>query len=296
MEALEVYYRINASILKYLEVHEGKSIPAPLGKTFRKYLELVTLNKTSNTAVQPRQETTESNNRQEEENITVEVEKCINAIIRNIENEEKKNQEKVKDVIMISDSDEDKQESKPPDLTKDDYYGSEVVVIDVSQMEEQMQAAVKQDHNYTEKDEKPKKDETFKEDDTFKQELIVNNEESCSSSSSSDSSSTESDSESTSSSSSSSSVDNNRNLTDSEVLSLVDKCILGLEECIRRLPQNYKALYRLSHLYYHYTKKKDLTKAKHLLLGEYKCKNGYMINGLFADRKNSNFFNVSYVL
>lgn len=68
---------------------------------------------------------------------------------------------------------------------------------------------------------------------------------------------------------------------------------LGLEDCIRRLPQNYKALYRLSHMYFHYIKKKDLVKAKQLLLGEYKCKNGVIINGLFSDRKNSNFFNVN---
>lgn len=62
---------------------------------------------------------------------------------------------------------------------------------------------------------------------------------------------------------------------------------------MRRLPQNYKALYRLAHLYFHYNHKKDLYKAKQLMLGEYKCKNGIVINGLFSDRKISNFFNVN---
>lgn len=280
---MEVYYRINASILKYLELNEGKTITASLGKTFRKYLELVTLNKSSrNTIV--RQETVESTR---EENIMAEVEKCINSIITNIESEEKLNESKGKDIIMISDSDEDnKQDNKPPDLTKEDCYDSDVVVIDINVAEAKVTtSSIRQDHNYTEKDE------------SFKKDTIVHNEDSSSSSSSSsDSSSSESDTESTSSSSSSSSADNNRNLSQNEVINLVDKCIFGLEKCIRRLPQNYKALYRLSHLYFHYTKKKDLMKAKQLLLGEYKCKNGYVINGLFSDRKNSNFFNVSPII
>lgn len=39
MEALELHYRINASILKYLELHEGKEISNTLGEFFKKCLD-----------------------------------------------------------------------------------------------------------------------------------------------------------------------------------------------------------------------------------------------------------------
>lgn len=68
---------------------------------------------------------------------------------------------------------------------------------------------------------------------------------------------------------------------------------IGLEQCITRLPRNYKALYRLAHLYFYYSGKKDVSKSKQLLLGEYKCKDGSLVPGLFSERKTTNFFNVS---
>lgn len=38
MEALEIHYRIHASILKYLELHEDKPLSRNIGKIFQKYL------------------------------------------------------------------------------------------------------------------------------------------------------------------------------------------------------------------------------------------------------------------
>lgn len=38
VEALELHYRIHASVLKYLELHEGKEIPSSLGAFFKKCL------------------------------------------------------------------------------------------------------------------------------------------------------------------------------------------------------------------------------------------------------------------
>lgn len=67
---------------------------------------------------------------------------------------------------------------------------------------------------------------------------------------------------------------------------------IGLEQCVLRFPQNYKALYRLVHLYFNYKARKDGSKCKQLLLSEYKCKSGSVVNGLFADHKANNFFNV----
>lgn len=68
---------------------------------------------------------------------------------------------------------------------------------------------------------------------------------------------------------------------------------IGLEICIVRLNLNYKAIYRLAHLYFNYKAKIDLIKCKQLLLSEYSCKNGAIVSGLFSDRKTNNFFNVS---
>ncbi|XP_072399616.1 uncharacterized protein [Diabrotica undecimpunctata] len=113
---------------------------------------------------------------------------------------------------------------------------------------------------------------------------------SSSSSDSSDSDSDDDDDDSSSSSSSSSSDDNSEFMSQNEISHLIDRCVNGLEICITRLTQNYKALYRLAHLYFHYKLKKDITKSKQLLLSEYKCKDGTVVSGLFNDRKPNNFF------
>ncbi|CAG9860246.1 unnamed protein product [Phyllotreta striolata] len=113
-----------------------------------------------------------------------------------------------------------------------------------------------------------------------------------SSSSSSESSDSDSDDDDSSSSSSSSSSDkSNEFMSHSDLSHLIDRCILGLEICVVRLTQNYKALYRLAHIFFNYKAKKDLSKCKQLLMSEYKCKDGTVISGLFSDRKPINFFN-----
>nr|XP_023024842.1 calcineurin-binding protein cabin-1-like isoform X2 [Leptinotarsa decemlineata] len=120
---------------------------------------------------------------------------------------------------------------------------------------------------------------------------------SSSSSSSSDSSDSDSDDddddeeESSSSSSTSSSERSNEFMSDCDITHLIDRCVSGLEICVSRLSQNYKALYRLAHLYFNYKSKKDMIKCRQLLLGEYKCKDGTIVAGLFSDRKPTNFFN-----
>ncbi|XP_066152387.1 calcineurin-binding protein cabin-1-like isoform X2 [Euwallacea fornicatus] len=129
--------------------------------------------------------------------------------------------------------------------------------------------------------------------DTENKKTTIDEESTSSSSSdSSDSGSSDSESDDSDSSSSSSSSDSsNEHMSHSETSQLVDKCIHGLEICITRLPQNYKALYRLAHLFFNYKARKDYVKCKQLLLGEYKCKNGVTVNGLFFERNSKNFFN-----
>uniref|UniRef100_A0A1B6F531 Uncharacterized protein n=1 Tax=Cuerna arida TaxID=1464854 RepID=A0A1B6F531_9HEMI len=63
---------------------------------------------------------------------------------------------------------------------------------------------------------------------------------------------------------------------------LTTACLDALEECAQRFPEHYKSLYRLAHFYFRSKLRRNVEKARQLLLGE---------KGLFADRKPSNFFN-----
>jgi hypothetical protein len=80
---------------------------------------------------------------------------------------------------------------------------------------------------------------------------------------------------------------------------LVRRCLVALEECVLRFPQHYKSLYRLTHFYFHSKFHRNISKCQDLLLGTYKClpmvgrSANASFQGLFADRKSSNFFNVS---
>lgn len=80
---------------------------------------------------------------------------------------------------------------------------------------------------------------------------------------------------------------------------LVQHCLVALEECVLRFPQHYKSLYRLTHYYFHSKFHRNVSKCQDLLLGTYKCLPleerpvNASFQGLFAERKNNNFFNVS---
>ncbi|KAK6618665.1 hypothetical protein RUM43_013056 [Polyplax serrata] len=68
------------------------------------------------------------------------------------------------------------------------------------------------------------------------------------------------------------------------------KCLNAFETCALRFPQHYKSVYRLAHFYFRSKEHKDIGKCRDLLLGRYQTANG-TIPGLFAERKNTNFFN-----
>lgn len=65
---------------------------------------------------------------------------------------------------------------------------------------------------------------------------------------------------------------------------LIARCLEAFEDCAQRFPEHYKSLYRLAHFYFRSKSSCNVDKARQLLLGE---------SGLFANRKASNFFNVS---
>ncbi|XP_011502585.1 PREDICTED: calcineurin-binding protein cabin-1-like, partial [Ceratosolen solmsi marchali] len=128
-----------------------------------------------------------------------------------------------------------------------------------------------------------------------------------STSSSSDDSSTTDDSSDTSSStdSDSDSIDSNLDrkkkesvneytyLTEEDNIKLIEYCLSGLEQCILRFPEHYKSIYRLAYFFFYNKIFKNILKCKQLLLGTYECQfyKNQTIQGLFAERKNTNFFN-----
>ncbi|GJQ83227.1 hypothetical protein Trydic_g8826 [Trypoxylus dichotomus] len=338
IEALELHYRMNTSILKYLELHEGKPIPDVIGKMFKQCLENSVFPKDSEihkvTEIEIKNTTNEESIKRDiksvEDTITnfaeEDVKKCVEDVVTQVEKELKEEKSldiklSTNDVIMIDDSDEDTTTIKGESEEKGhfDLHSTDVQDIMDAMMKETMKKTQEtlmdtdcdvppqevvispdssivikckeQDIKLETKEER--RSEGVKSEKTNDENIRKSTEETTSTSgSSSDSDSSDSDSdESSSSSTSTTSSDNNGNLNDNEVLNLVDQCVASLEQCIRRLPQNYKALYRLAHLYFHYGKKKDLNKCRQLFMGEYKCKNGTLVSGLFGDRKATNFFN-----
>lgn len=117
---------------------------------------------------------------------------------------------------------------------------------------------------------------------------------SASSSTSSDSSSSDSDSSDSESSSTDDGKkrDKNAPYSEHELEAIYRSCVRNLEECVTRFPEHYKSVYRLVHHYLHAPEKlRDLEKCRQLLLGQYTTNLDNQINGLFSDRKNNNIFN-----
>ncbi|XP_076263012.1 calcineurin-binding protein cabin-1-like isoform X2 [Rhynchophorus ferrugineus] len=373
VEALELNYRVHASILKYLELHEDKEIPTTIGAFFKKCVASATkhyivqapsiaqaskiteANCNVNVGLQETKsvETSETNKTQampcsESELI---VQQCLEDVLSKVdeivtgkETENAQEPEKLieddvaivnkeqDDVIMISDSeDEDCKDPETEAVAKEKQQGVselEDVQFLLDQMMEQTMKNVEKYHDpdannsgteqveeavdneeslkmhvdpmsdnngtmivdeQVEKETQPKEKPSDSETDTDNRR--ADDDSSTSSTTSSSSSSSDSDSDDSDSGSTTSSEEASGNMSNSEILQLVDKCVNGLEMCVTRLPQNYKALYRLAHLFFNYKGRKDYTKCKQLLLGEYVCKDGTVVNGLFSDRKANNFFN-----
>ncbi|XP_008547464.1 calcineurin-binding protein cabin-1 [Microplitis demolitor] len=125
-------------------------------------------------------------------------------------------------------------------------------------------------------------------------ESSSSSDDSSSSDSSSDSDSESSDSDAEKKKSSPSPIEEKEEYyTDGEVARLISYCLAGLEQCVLRFPEHYKSIYRLCHFYFNHKTAKDNDKCRDLLLGTYKCQYyaDLSFQGLFADRKTTNFFN-----
>ncbi|XP_054016613.1 calcineurin-binding protein cabin-1-like isoform X2 [Hylaeus anthracinus] len=87
-------------------------------------------------------------------------------------------------------------------------------------------------------------------------------------------------------------IEKEENMTEEEVATLIAYCLAGLEQCILRFSEHYKSFYRLSHFFFNNKAAKDITKCRNLLLDNYNCQfyRGKKFQGLFRDRKSTNFF------
>ncbi|XP_055949732.1 calcineurin-binding protein cabin-1-like isoform X2 [Argiope bruennichi] len=78
----------------------------------------------------------------------------------------------------------------------------------------------------------------------------------------------------------------------SKIAELIPVCLDAMRECLQRFIQHYKSLYRMAHYYCHSKKNKNLQWAREILLAATPPTKKYpSMPGLFADRKNTNFFN-----
>lgn len=84
-------------------------------------------------------------------------------------------------------------------------------------------------------------------------------------------------------------------MPEEEVATLIAYCLAGLEQCILRFAEHHKSFYRLAHFFFNNKKAKDTAKCKDLLLKTYSCQfyPGQTFQGLFVERRSTNFFNVS---
>lgn len=125
LEALEIHYRVHASILKYLELHEGKPILSSVGKVFKKCLNTSSLpkknynNKQQKVGEAEKKDETKAGGESKdgksadvnEQLIMTDVKECMDSMLQKIEQQgAKKTTEET--VISLSDSDDDKKKSE----------------------------------------------------------------------------------------------------------------------------------------------------------------------------------------
>ncbi|KAJ8711964.1 hypothetical protein PYW08_008918 [Mythimna loreyi] len=307
IEVLEVHYRIHASILKYIEQHENKPIPASVGKVFSSCIEEWKKGPfhrkskkdgageiETNTEPKPAEPVHPANilkrsisDAGEEESHEAKRLKMEAAAAKVRRSASYDTERTPKEPIIPS------TEATDTKLVATEENKQDVVVIDEKSPQTTPSPPtpaepVKEKTPEAEKSSEDKKEET-------EAEKKEDSSSSTSSSSSSDSSSSESSSDSSSESSSDSEASKSSNdskpLSDEEIMKIVSACLDALEDCASRFPPHYKAIYRLAHYHFYYKKGKDIERCRDLMLSNFTSRSGQKLGGLFSERKPSNFFN-----
>ncbi|KOX69063.1 Calcineurin-binding protein cabin-1 [Melipona quadrifasciata] len=307
VEALEVHYRIHASILKYLEQHEGKPLKKSLGQLLQFHLEKCAkgpfVKYTSKLSEKIKEESHSTSNK--------------NGVEMEFTTEADRN------VVMIGRRSNSIEEIEIVDRTNKGFETNQRTEQGKTETRKRPLVELPQDNVKKIKLDKKKLASSSKEEVTLSrrgsqesttttQTTTTTTETNNSSSSSSDESSSSDDSSDSDSSSDTDSdsgesesekkkegsdfVQKEENMTEEEVATLIAYCLAGLEQCILRFPEHYKSFYRLSHFFFNNKTAKDIMKCRNLLLDSYNCQfyRGENFQGLFADRKSTNFFNIIF--
>lgn len=283
VEALEMYYRAHAYMLKYLLQREGKPVDEGVIRYFIKILDEL--------AAGPFAICQEKKKSSDDMNVTV------------AEGEE--GQDKWKDSVTMESADKDGESKKRP--LEEDGSANEPPAkkMQSGQESEEVRSVIKEVVNDIISDAAAKSDDAKKEDEARKEGEMSGQDGDKESKEASEKTEHESGNVKTTKSKDMKESDDEILVVEEKViekkdhLTVISRCLAALKLCLSRFPQHYKALYRLAQ-YYHTSKfHKDSSRARNYLLGcEFWQRVGYMpVNGLFNERKvwiqqpkNSNLF------
>ncbi|CAG9568375.1 unnamed protein product [Danaus chrysippus] len=297
LKVLELHYRMHASILKYIEQHENKPIPASVGEVFlnciEKWLQGPFVkkpkdNNATNTSTTIRNEA-EMAKKYEEPH-------AANILKRSISDAGEEDTQEVKRLKI---------EAAAAKIRRSASYDTERIgTTEASKPTSPDKENKDDDKTVTTSEKQPEPQEIVDKQDAptevipEKEKETVDSKKEESSSSSSSTSSSDSNSSDSSSSSSDSSSDTssksseeNRQLSDEEIMKIVSGCLNALEDCAIRYHPNYKAIYRLAHYHFYYKKGRDIERCRDLMLSTLTSRSGQKMCGLFSEKRTHNFFN-----
>ncbi|XP_026763752.2 calcineurin-binding protein cabin-1-like [Galleria mellonella] len=307
IEVLELHYRIHASILKYIEQHENKSIPSSVGKVFTACIEEWKKGPFSKKSKKDTGNETDTEAKPE----PVQAANILKRSVSDAGEEEtmevkrQKLESAAAKVRRSASYDTERIASKEPPVTNAETVvfvqsdkASEVVAVgEINRDAEKVTDELKNISEVKKPDDNSDNIKTTienkKESDTErKEESSSTTSTSSSSDSSSSCSSTDSSSDSSrDSDTSTKSSGDSKPLTDEEIMTIVGACLDALEDCASRFPPHYKAIYRLAHYHFYYKKGKDIERCRDLMLSTFTSRSGQKLGGLFSERKAANFFN-----
>ncbi|XP_031617058.1 calcineurin-binding protein cabin-1-like isoform X2 [Contarinia nasturtii] len=318
LEALEIFYRITATIIKYLEQHSV--VNYGIGKYFMKILKqqakspfAMSQAKINENILNAHLQRKRKLNVTNEETNKTKVAKIEVARKSSCETKENTNPNESEILISVKtepikmDTVKIETTDEPVPLIQEETEVNEVVEMKVENKDPET-GEMEQTTTVVEGD-KPQNPEVISiiEENVGSpvrrgsQESTATTTTQTTTTTSSDSTSTSSDSSSTSDSSSDSddssseddsNKDENAPLDEKRIDFIYKMCIKNLEECITRYPEHHKSIYRLVLIYMNGPEKiRDLQKCNLLLLGTYTTELGNQVQGLFTDRKNNNLFN-----
>ncbi|XP_046971827.1 calcineurin-binding protein cabin-1-like [Vanessa cardui] len=295
IKVLELHYRMHASILKYIEQHENKPIPLSVGKVFLNCIEEWQEGPFTR---KPKKHNGVDNENEPKMDETQSIQ-AANILKRSVSDAGEDDTHEAKRLKM---------EAAAAKVRRSASYDTEHIGFKDSSIQNEGQikdtkeiTTIENVETNTEKDTNAEVPKSPKESDSKSEKPVhVDKKEETSSSSSSSSSSDSNSSESSSSSSSSSSgesdtssksSEDSKPLTDEEIMKIVSSSLDALEDCASRYTPHYKALYRLAHYHFYYKKGRDIERCRDLMLSTFISRSGHKMNGLFSERRNTNFFN-----